>query len=191
VVALNKIDVVVDAPEVVASATPADGSEIEIHPISGVTGEGVDRLLHLVADAVDLSERTAPEREGFVLHRPLPPSFAIRRQGDTWVVEGRAAERAVNLDDLTVPEAADLAAARLRRIGVDDALTAAGATAGDDVRIGDLVFTFDPDLAEAQSTEAGPTELGAVEVIEIDVPPLDDVAGGTDETDRGRPRGDS
>jgi Obg family GTPase CgtA-like protein len=107
------------------------------------------------------------------------------------VVAGRPAERADNLDDLTVPAAADLAAARLRRSGVDDALTAAGATAGDDVRIGDLVFTFDPDLAEAQSTEVGPTELGAVEVIEIDVPPADDVPGGTDETDRGRPRGDS
>jgi hypothetical protein len=32
---------------------------------------------------------------------------------------------------------------------VDEALTAAGAVPGDDVRILDLVFTFDPDLIES------------------------------------------
>jgi len=52
------------------------------------------------------------------------------------------AERAVGLDDLTKPEAADYAAARLARIGVDDALREAGAEPGDEVRIGDLVFEF-------------------------------------------------
>ncbi|RPI20493.1 MAG: DUF1967 domain-containing protein, partial [Actinobacteria bacterium] len=31
--------------------------------------------------------------------------------------------------------------------GVDDALRAAGALPGDDVRIGSLVFTFDPEAA--------------------------------------------
>ncbi|NIR37128.1 MAG: Obg family GTPase CgtA, partial [Actinobacteria bacterium] len=65
-----------------------------------------------------------------------------------WAVHGRAAERAVNLDDLTVPEAADFAANRLSRIGVDEALLQAGARPGDDVRIGDLVFTFEPDEVE-------------------------------------------
>jgi GTP-binding protein len=75
----------------------------------------------------------------------LPPSFTVRRESDVWVVEGRAASRAVGLADLTVPEAADLAASRLRRLGVDDALAAAGASPGDDVRIGDLVFTYAPD----------------------------------------------
>jgi GTP-binding protein len=75
----------------------------------------------------------------------LPPSFTVRREAEVWVVEGRAASRAVGLADLTVPEAADLAASRLRRLGVDDALAAAGASPGDDVRIGDLVFTYAPD----------------------------------------------
>jgi GTP-binding protein len=77
-----------------------------------------------------------------VLHRPLPPGFEIAREGDTWVVTGLAAERAVALDDLTVPEAADYAARRLARAGVDEALRAAGAVAGDEVRIGDIVFEF-------------------------------------------------
>ena len=192
VVALNKIDAVRDASEATArSATRSDGSDTEIHPISGVTGEGVDRLMHLVADAVDLSERTAPEREGFVLHRPLAPSFAIRRDGDVWVVAGRAAERAVNLDDLTVPEAADFAAARLRRIGIDDALAAAGAAAGDDVRIGDLVFTFDPDLVPETPVDVGPGDVGPVAVEVIEVPPVDGVTDDADPPRRGGRRGGS
>ncbi len=52
------------------------------------------------------------------------------------------AERAVGLDDLTNPEAADYAAARLARIGVDDALREAGAEPGDEVRIGELFFEY-------------------------------------------------
>lgn len=115
---------------------------------SAVTGEGIDELLHAVADLADAAARTAPDREGFLLHQPLTDGYSVRRADDGWIVEGRAAARAVNLDDLTVPEAAQFAARRLARIGVDDALRRAGAEPGDDVRIGDLVFTYDPDLVE-------------------------------------------
>jgi GTP-binding protein len=67
------------------------------------------------------------------------------REGDQWVISGRLAERAVALDDLTKPEAADYAARRLAAVGVDDALRAAGAEPGDEVRIGDIVFEFSED----------------------------------------------
>jgi GTP-binding protein len=154
IVAVNKIDAV-DNPDDVRSWAESESS----HVVSAVTGEGLDGLLHAVADAVDAAERATPDREGFVLHRPLPPSFSVRRLGDEWVVEGRAAERAVNLADLTVPEAADFAASRLRRLGVDEALAAAGAQPGDDVRIGTIVFTYDPDLGE--------DEIEGEEVVEV------------------------
>ncbi len=121
-----------------------------VHVVSAVTGEGLDGLMHAVADLVGEAERAAPEREGFVLHRPVAPGFEIDRDGDEWVVRGRAAERAVGLADLTVPEAADFAARRLARLGVDDALRAAGAAPGDDVRIGDLVFEFHGDAGEEE-----------------------------------------
>jgi GTP-binding protein len=114
----------------------------DVVSFSSVTGEGIDTLLHRIADAVDTAVREAPEREGFVLHRPVAAPFTIELRGDEWVVEGRMAERAVALNDLTLPEAAALAARRLNRIGLDDALREAGAEPGDDVRIGDLVFEF-------------------------------------------------
>ncbi len=152
-VAVNKIDAVESMSAVDEWASQ---QRFDVHLISAVTGEGLDRLMYAVADAVDTAERAAPDREGFVLHRPLPPSFSVTRRGDEWLVTGRAAERATNLDDLTVPEAADFVATRLRRLGVDDALAEAGAEAGDDVRIGDLVFTYDPgDGAEMLGDEEG------------------------------------
>jgi Obg family GTPase CgtA-like protein len=43
-----------------------------------------------------------------------------------------------------------MAARRLARLGVDDALTEAGAVAGDEVHIGDLSFEFVPDLGEEE-----------------------------------------
>ncbi len=140
-VALSKIDTLESIDEPLAWAEQAG---IELFPISSITGAGLDQLMFAVADAVDSDVREAPEREGFVLHRPLRSTFSIEREGDTWVITGRAAERAVNLDDLTVPEAADFSAKRLAYLGVDAALEAAGAAPGDDVRIGDIVFTYTP-----------------------------------------------
>ncbi|MDJ0924851.1 MAG: GTPase ObgE [Acidimicrobiia bacterium] len=148
VVALNKIDTV---DNLEAEQHWAESAGVEVLPISAVTGEGVSVLLYGIADEIEQHLREAPDRAGFVLHRPLPPSFSIERKGSEWVVEGRAAERAVNLDDLTVAEAADFAARRLARIGVDAALAQAGAVAGDDVRIGDIVFTYEP--AEGRAGE--------------------------------------
>jgi len=110
--------------------------------ISAVTGDGVTRLLHTVADAVETAVREAPERRGFVLHRPLGPRFAIKAEDGGWRVEGLTAERAVAFADLTMDEAADMASRRLARLGVDAALAEAGAVAGDEVRIGDIVFVY-------------------------------------------------
>ena len=110
--------------------------------VSAVTGEGVRDALHDIADLVVEAERSAPERKGFVLHRPLGPRFSITREAGSWRVEGLAAERAVGFADLTMEEAADMAARRLARLGVDDALEEAGAEEGDEVRIGELKFEF-------------------------------------------------
>ncbi len=119
-------------------------------PVSSFSGEGMKEVLHAIADLVDEAQRAAPERRGFVLHRPLGPTYTIRREGEAWRVEGIAAERAVAFADLTMPEAADMAAWRLARLGVDQSLREAGAVEGDEVRIGDLAFEFIPDRFEEE-----------------------------------------
>jgi GTP-binding protein len=141
VIALSKSDL----PGVDLIPEWAEARHLDLIAVSAITGGGIDLLMHRIGDVVDSVERQAPDREGYVLHRPLSQSFSVTRSGSGWLVTGRSAERAINLDDLTVPEAADFAAHRLDTLGVDDALRRAGAVPGDDVRIGDLVFTFDPE----------------------------------------------
>jgi len=148
VVVLNKTDLPGDH-----HTAWADERGLELFEISGVTGDGVNGLLHRIADLTEKAERDAPDRESFVLHRPLGAAFTIDRRGDEWVVEGRTAERAVNLDDLTNPDAADLVSKRLVGTGIDGALREAGASPGDDVRIGALVFTYDPDAIATEDED--------------------------------------
>jgi GTPase len=141
IVVMNKIDL---------DGARRAADELGALPVSAITGEGLTEVLHAIADMVDQAEREAPERKGFVLHRPLGPTFSIEREDDAWRVEGRSAERAIAFADLTLPEAADMAAKRLARLGVDEALAEAGAVAGDEVRIGDLAFEFTPDVFEEE-----------------------------------------
>lgn len=119
-------------------------------PVSAMTGDGMREALHEVADLVDEAERVAPERRGYILHRPLGPTFTIVREDDAWRLDGRSVDRAIAFADLTMLEAADMAARRLAGLGVDAALAEAGAVAGDEVRIGDLAFEFTPDLDEEE-----------------------------------------
>jgi GTP-binding protein len=150
-VAVSKIDL----PGAVTAATAlADTLGRRVYAVSAVTGEGVTVLMHAVADLVEQAIREAPARRSYLLHRPAPPGFSVHREGERWVVRGKAAERAVSLDDLTVPAAADFAARRLTRAGVDEALRRAGARPGDEVQIGDLVFEFHADGAEGDAPSA-------------------------------------
>ncbi|HSJ34932.1 MAG TPA: GTPase ObgE [Acidimicrobiia bacterium] len=135
-----------DLPEATEAATDLP----DALSISSLTGEGIPDFLHATADLVDLAQRQTPDRPGYVLHRPVEVPFTVRQQDGIWLVEGVAARRAVAFADLTNPEAADMAATRLRRMGVDAALAAAGAEAGDEVQIGDLSFEYLPEPGEEE-----------------------------------------
>ncbi len=145
-----------DRPRIIlVSKADLDGAveiagELGAMTVSALTGEGLDEALHAIADLVDQAEREAPDRRGFALYRPLGPSFTVKREGGGWRVSGQAAERAVRLADLTLPEAADLAARRLAGLGVDRALAEAGAHEGDEVFIGDLSFEYTPEEGEEE-----------------------------------------
>ena len=128
----------------------AQAEELGVMPVSAMTGDGIRAALHAIADLVEEAEREAIERRGFVLYRPLGPTFTITREQGAWRLEGKSVERAVAFADLTLPEAADLAARRLSNLGVDEALADAGAIEGDEVRIGDLAFEFSPDRSEEE-----------------------------------------
>jgi GTP-binding protein len=139
VVAVSKAELLSD--EEIAAL----GFDDDVHVISAMTGLGVEDLMYAIAEEVDQVEVETPAMEGFILHRPLRDDFTIRHDGPEWVVEGTAAIRAVNLSDLTDPDAAEFVAKRLIQSGLVDGMVTAGAEPGDDVRIGSIMFTFDPD----------------------------------------------
>ncbi|MGH9297062.1 MAG: GTPase ObgE [Acidimicrobiales bacterium] len=119
------------------------GAELEV---SAVTGEGLDGLLGRLATLVEEVRLEAPSpRVSPVVHRPAPEGVVIERSGAGYSVLGRAAIRAVAFSDLTDSDALALAQRRLKHLGVDRALARAGAKEGDVVRIGDLVFEWQPD----------------------------------------------
>jgi len=137
--------------------------------ISAVTRAGLDDLLRRLAALVAEARRGGTgdattggeDLAGFVVHRPVGEGFVVERTGArAWVVRGRPAERAVNLSDLTDDAALDVATRRLRKLGVDRALTRAGAVDGDEVTVGNVSFTWyrdgSPDLAETGSGDRAP-----------------------------------
>jgi GTP-binding protein len=115
--------------------------------ISSVTGSGLDRAVGAMADLVRESRALEPDTNAeFVIHRPAAEGITVERGDDgSFIVRGRAAERAVALNDLTNIEAAEYVQQRLTKLGVDKALAKAGAREGDTVVVGDLVFDFQED----------------------------------------------
>ena len=131
---------------VVGSKGDVAAYELEgVRSISAVTGEGLDALVGELAGLVSrarASEAEALEHE-VVVHRPMPEAITVRREGETgWVVEGRAATRAVRFQDLTDDQALAEIVHRLKELGVDRLLTRAGVREGDVVTIGTLSFEW-------------------------------------------------
>ncbi len=128
--------------DLLAEQSP-DGVPCDLR-VCAATGEGLGaltgRLAQLVVAARSEIEAAAP---AVVIHRPLGEQIAAERVvPGVFEIVGRAAERAVALSDLTDEQAMDVVLGRLRRLGVDRVLARAGARDGDEVRIGELAFTW-------------------------------------------------
>jgi GTP-binding protein len=136
---LTRPRVLISSKNDVAQHEPLENSFV----ISSITGEGLDKLLTefkaLVSEA--RNKKNKPD-ERIVIHRPLPKGISVVKDKGTYVVIGRAAERAVALNDLTNIEALEYAQNALTKLGVDKALKKAGIKTGDIVRIGELVFDY-------------------------------------------------
>ena len=131
-----------------ADMAPAAAAGFGAGRLSSVTGEGVPEVMGALARLVAEARRAEPIIEATVVHRPLPSTEDVtigRADDGAWTVGGRAALRAVALNDLTDPGALDYVLDRLRSLGLERALARAGATAGDTVRIGDFTLEYHSD----------------------------------------------
>ncbi len=113
--------------------------------ISAVVGTGMSELVGHLSDMVESArqETTDQDAVGFLVHRPLPQDVGVERVDDTqWKVTGRGPLRAVAIMNRHAPEAVAYIQDRLKGLGVDRALTRAGATEGDTVIIDDFEFEY-------------------------------------------------
>ena len=111
--------------------------------IASVTRAGLDEFRGRLATLIEAARAAEDEVEPYVVFRPEEQGFSVVREGPkVWRVQGRPAERAVALADLTNPEAMAYIQQRLQRMGVEKALARAGAVDGDVVHIGshELVY---------------------------------------------------
>ncbi len=122
-------------------------SQIEVFPLSGITGEGIDAILIRLADLLDTIEKQPlyePERfESHVLYKfKEEKPYTIHNEDGVWVIRGERVEKLLRMTRFTSDEAALRFASKLRRMGIDDELRRLGAKEGDTIRILDYEFDY-------------------------------------------------
>jgi GTPase len=158
IVVLNKIDVP-EARELAELVRPElEARGLRVFEVSTASHEGLRPLTFALAELVASARRAAPAPEATrVVLRPRAvddAGFTVKRReggGAVWFqVRGEKPERWVRQTDFSNDEAVGYLADRLARLGVEDKLYAAGAVAGDEVRIGSdtnaVVFDWEPTL---------------------------------------------
>lgn len=126
------------------------GEERRIFPISAVTRQGVQELLYAAADLLDtipaapMVEQLADlaERKIYRMEKDDDENFTIRRENDTFVVEGAAIERLARRTDFNRYDGAVRFGNIMRKMGIDNELRKRGAVDGQIIRIGELEFEF-------------------------------------------------
>ena len=167
-VALNKIDVP-EARELADFVRPElEAQGYRVFEISTVSHEGLRALSfalgELVEDARTRRLAEAEERPRIVLQpRTVDDGgFRVVPEGGTYGtlyrILGAKPERWVEQTDFTNDEAVGYLADRLQKLGVEDALVKAGATAGSTVVIGPgsgVVFDWEPTVTSAAEVQMG------------------------------------
>ncbi len=158
VVVLNKADVP-EARELAELVRPElEASGHEVHIVSAVAHIGLRELVFSLAEHVrHAREEVAVVEPPRVVIRPAAvddTGFSIRRErtsdGEVFRVVGDRPTRWVRQTDFSNDEAVGYLADRLGRLGVEEALVAAGAAPGDAVLIGPaddaVVFDWQPTM---------------------------------------------
>lgn len=167
-IALNKIDVP-EARELAEFVKPdLEGRGYQVFLISAVSREGL-RELGLALGAIVDEHREQEIASHAVQPRVVITPRAVQERGFDIRVEGGSygnlyriiglkPERWVEQTDFANDEAVGYLADRLHKLGIDDALTKAGAVAGATVVIGEgegVVFDWEPTLTSAAEVMLG------------------------------------
>lgn len=143
VAVLNKIDLV-DGEVLATVGTRFRAAGVPVLAISAAAGTGLEELVAELTRVVAGQRESRKGQGGLELFRTEVRPLAVRRENEAWRLSGSAIERWVAMCDLANPEAVSYLQERMERAGVEAALATAGATPGDEVRIGDSTFEWFP-----------------------------------------------
>ncbi len=155
IVALNKIDVPAARERADQVAPVLADRGLTVCRVSAATKEGLREFAFALASVISAARAAAPAPEPTrLVIRPEPvagPEFEVVRTGEnSFRVRGEKPRRWILQTDFSNDEAVGYLADRLAKLGIEDALAAAGAAPGAEVLIGEesneVVFDWDPDL---------------------------------------------
>ena len=155
-VVLNKTDLPEgrDLADIVTPDLEAKG--YQVLAVSAVSHAGLRELTYALAKLI-MEDRAAKPVEVAtrIVLRPAAVDdlgFTVTLEEDVYVVRGAKPERWVRQTDFGNEEATGYLGDRLARLGVEKALAEMGAHPGDAVQVGQVIFDWQPTLAEEFSS---------------------------------------
>ena len=148
IVAANKMDLPGADENLQGFYSRAAAGDLELFPISGVTGEGIDNLLEALYSKLQKEKGPELDEEMDVDTFYLPPlpevALSVQRDGEIFHVRGDQAIKAIARADLHNEEGLRRFQELIRRLGVENELLKAGIQEGDTVKIGEMEFLYFP-----------------------------------------------
>jgi len=120
--------------------------DLTVYEISAATNQGIKELLvhlnELVKETENkpLYEEEASSHTIYKYEEEIP--FEIKRDGNVWVLKGKAVEELLLMTKFEEDEAVVRFGRKLKGMGVDEELERLGAQIGDEVKILDFIFNF-------------------------------------------------
>ena len=134
----TKIDVIQDETRIKKLEELAQKENLELYKISAVTGEGVQNLIDHVSKVLE----TLPKEELIEIEEKMvytlkdkEQEWTARREGNTFIVEGRAVDRLMGRINIEDNESMYYFHKCLKNMGIDDKLKELGVCDGDTVII--------------------------------------------------------
>ena len=129
IIVANKMDLPSAADTWATSKPILEKHGAPMTEISALKGEGLEKLVQLMTEAVERKKNDAPAPSaqiGFSKRYVYRPEFGVRREGDAFVVTGDKPEKWVSMTDFTNDQAITHLRHRLGRLGLDAALKREG-----------------------------------------------------------------
>ena len=147
IIAANKIDALYEPEKLERFKTEMEKREYKVFEISAATNQGVDELIRYTYEQLKTLPEIVmfdPEQEIEILPESDEPKFTVRRENETYVVEGTWIDKILGSVNFNDRESLQYFQRVMKNMGVIEALEEKGIEEGDTVRIGEIEFDYVP-----------------------------------------------